>query len=116
MGLLVFAIPAAALLRRRGRLASRKGILALGCLLLLGINGVFHAVWGSDYFVYSQHWSAATATTVALALAPLETGGDPMRSRATPVLLACLVLLLWVNNALQMFWMLGTLRAVGGDG
>lgn len=73
-------------------------------LLLLAWNGVLHAVWGNEYFLYSQHWQAAMWFLFALLL----------RRHAAPRITAALAaytLLVAAHNAAAIGHMLDTLLA-----
>lgn len=39
--------------------------LAISSLVILAYNWVFHAVWGSEYFLYSQHWMSSVMILVS---------------------------------------------------
>lgn len=50
---------------------------------LLLFNGFFHGVWGSQYFLYSQHWLFASCLLIAF---PLRQSGLAARAAAAGVL------------------------------
>jgi hypothetical protein len=73
-------------------------LLAAGCALMLLFNGVLHAVWGGDYFLFSQHWLGA-----ALILAGCLFLALPKRfSGIGTALLAALVIGVFLNSALLL--------------
>lgn len=76
--LLVAATLAAAYRYRAGFALDRVLTVAIGGII--ATNGLLHAVWGSEYILYSQHWLGAAVLTLAfLARTPLAS------SRALPV-------------------------------
>lgn len=40
--------------------------LAIGCGVILLFNGLLHAFWGGDYFLFSQHWQSCTILLIGL--------------------------------------------------
>lgn len=40
-------------------------VICMSALIILLYNGLFHAAWGIEYFLYSQHWLAALVLLVA---------------------------------------------------
>lgn len=43
-----------------------RALVAASSLAILVINGLFHGLWGNEYFLYSQHWLAASLVPLAL--------------------------------------------------
>lgn len=105
LGLFVFLLAAAGAvcgLRARGALRP----LIAAALAVLAFNALFHAVWGHEYFLYSQHW------LTALLLLPAGLFAGPPEVRRTAVgLLAVTVLLVALNSAFHLRDILAALAA-----
>ena len=101
---LFLLLAAGALGHFRGDPARRA--LAFAALAVIAYNGVFHALWGNEYFLYSQHWLPAA---IFLAAGILNTR-PPLR-RAAFLLLAGLVLATALNNYFNVQHMLNALAA-----
>jgi hypothetical protein len=87
---------------------TRRG-LALGALAVLAFNGLFHAVWGNEFFLYSQHWLVAALVLLA--------GLVPERPRVRAAVCAGLALLVAVvalNNLLNLRLVLAVLATYPG--
>jgi hypothetical protein len=72
--------------------------LTFAVLAILVFNGVFHAWWGSEYILYSQHWQAGAVLLIA--------GSGRFFERSTkwsviPLLLAAALLALHNGSILQ---------------
>jgi hypothetical protein len=82
---------------------TRRGLL--GCTLaVIAFNALFHAVWGHEYFLYSQHWLTAAVFLAA--------GIFGHRSRFGPaafVFMTVLTATVALNNYLNIQQMLHTL-------
>jgi hypothetical protein len=84
----------------------RSRHLALAAAAVVAWNGLFHAFWGDDYFLYSQHWHAALVVMTAGVLAI-----EARRSTARTIAFAAFVALVAASNFARFGWMLDTLEA-----
>lgn len=82
----------------RWRQEGPQRTLLLGLVGLVLFNGLLHALIGSDYFLYSSHWTVATVLMLALPGPELAAG----LRRLHAGLLGLLVLALAANSA-QLF-------------
>lgn len=90
---------------RRGEGNAYLRSLARASLVIVGFNWVFHGFWGSETFLYSQHWHVPLVLLVAaLVAAPLG------RRRPAIPLLALSVVAIAVSN---LFTLAATLRLSG---
>ena len=83
-GLLWGALLVGAWYRLRG--PSEDSALAWAALFILAFNALFHAFWGSELVLYSQHWHAATLyllAGIALRSSRLERTGWVLLSLTT---------------------------------
>lgn len=85
------------------RSGGRLGFMTLAALAVVAFNMAFHAVWGHEYFLYSQHWLVALVLPAAAALHP---AWRPSRLAAA-LAPAVVAFMLWNN--------LATLRAIMDD-
>lgn len=88
------------------RASRSQRALALAAIAVLVFNGVFHAHFGSELFLYSQHYQLA----VVVLLSGLMTGGGRRASVGT-VVVAATVLAVAVNTGLRVDAMLAMLEA-----
>ncbi|MBE0596599.1 MAG: hypothetical protein IH614_04955 [Desulfuromonadales bacterium] len=59
LGSVIFVLLAAGTLVHL-RAGGSRASLAMAALAVLLYNGLFHGIWGHEYFLYSQHWLTAT--------------------------------------------------------
>jgi hypothetical protein len=105
LGTLVFLLLVAGALGHYRAGGSRRGLLWCG-LAVLAFNGLFHSVWGHEYFLYSQHWLIA-----AVFLAAGVFSQRPRLGPAVFVLVTLLTATVLLNNFLNIRLLLQTLAA-----
>lgn len=91
------------------RVGGHRRTLALAALAVLAFNALFHALWGHEYFLYSQHWLTASLFLLAGILSV-----RPHLQAFTLTLLAALVVAVGMNNLLNLQLVLAALEAFPG--
>jgi len=76
-------------------------ILAICSLLVLAFNLIFHAIWGVEYFLYSQHWYFSSL--ICLSGSMLVKGRFRYFSDS---LFAAMVICVAVNNCVRFYEMI----------
>jgi hypothetical protein len=102
----VLAVLAGLLAALRGRRGNLR-LTAMGCGLVLLFNGVLHAVWGGDYFLFSQHWLGAAFVLTGCLFAGLPKRVTGIGTAALTVL----VIGISINSAMLIADILKLLRA-----
>ena len=98
----------AASLIAQGGIGRKTAFIAI---VLIAYNMVLHAIWGDEFFVYSQHWITPFLVLLAgLLVAPPKIGGV-----AEAGLAALLVAIAW-NNETVLHGLIDTARAAAGLG
>jgi hypothetical protein len=80
-------------------------LLSWGALLIIGFNWSLHSIWGTDRFLYSQHWYFSLMFLLAALIA------TQLSSRLSTVLVAASVILVAANNLAVVRSILMVLRA-----
>lgn len=78
--------------------------LCTGAVLVLLYNFAFHAIWGQEYFLYSQHWHAALIILISGVL--LVTGRHALPAR---ILFALFLGWVMINNEARIEYMMDIL-------
>jgi hypothetical protein len=86
--LLILALLTAAALRARTLLPWQRAVIA-GAALVLVFNWALHSVYGSELFLYTQHWEVPVLVVLAALAAPIGGYSRLARTALAMLLLVC---------------------------